>query len=134
MESTPVDDWSPARRATYRRTAAAILAAFGVIAAVVAIAFIMSTNQAPTSGGGWNFAHYDGDGFSFDYPDGWRVISGQQHTGLHGPSVMAAVGIGDFDLGCVSGPNSVTCPASPNWTVPDGGVVLAYHIGAWLGR
>jgi len=130
VQPTQVDDWSPEHRVMYRRMAAAILAAFGLIAAVAVIGLVLSTNQAPTSGGGWHFARYDGDGFSFDYPDDWRVISGHQHFGLNGPTVMAAVGIGDFDLGCVIAPNSATCPRSPNWTVPNGGVVLAYHFSA----
>ncbi len=77
--------------------------------------------------------HFFGDGFSFDYPDEWRQISGFQHVGRHGPSVLAAVGLGDFDLGCTASANSVTCGASPHWTVPNDGVVLAYRFDAWLG-
>ena len=76
---------------------------------------------------------FEGEGFSFDYPSDWQVISGYQHFGEHGPTVLAAVGIGGFDLGCTTTANSVSCPNSPRWTVPSSGVVLAYHFGSWLG-
>lgn len=75
---------------------------------------------------------FEGQGFTFEYPQTWRVISGFEHAGLHGPTVLAAVGIGDFDLGCTSTPNSVSCDAGPQWTVPDDGIVLAYRISAWI--
>lgn len=78
-------------------------------------------------------SRFEGEGFTFDYPGHWRLISGYKHAGLHGPTVLAAVGIGDFDLGCTSTVNEVTCSAGPSWTVPDDGVVLAYRFGAWLG-
>lgn len=78
-------------------------------------------------------SRFEGEGFTFDYPEHWRLITGYQHAGIHGPTVLAAVGIGDFDLGCTSTVNEVTCNAEPSWTVPDDGVVLAYRFGAWLG-
>jgi hypothetical protein len=78
--------------------------------------------------------HFAGDGFSFDYPGHWREISGYLHAGRHGPTVLAAVGVGDFDLGCSAAEtNSMTCSAGPRWTVPNDGVVLAYRFDAWLG-
>lgn len=76
---------------------------------------------------------FEGEGFSFDYPSDWEVISGYQHYGEHGPTVLAAVGIGGFDLGCTTTANSVSCPNGPRWTVPSDGMVLAYHIGSSLG-
>jgi hypothetical protein len=76
---------------------------------------------------------FEGEGFSFDYPSDWEVIRRYQHFGLHGPTVLAAVGIGGFDLGCTTTPDSVSCPNGPRWTVPTNGVVLAYHFGSWLG-
>jgi hypothetical protein len=77
-------------------------------------------------------ATFRGEGFTFHYPARWNVLSGYEHAGLHGPTVLAAVGLGGFDLGCSYTSTSVGCGA-PIWTVPDDGVVLAYHIGAWLG-
>ncbi len=76
---------------------------------------------------------FQGDGFTFAYPMAWRLISGYEHAGIHGPTVLAAVGIGKFDLGCSYASTSVSCDASPRWSVSDNGVVLAYHSGAWLG-
>jgi hypothetical protein len=76
---------------------------------------------------------FEGEGFSFDYPSDWEVISGYQQYGEHGPTVLAAVGIGGFDLGCTTTANSVSCPNGPRWTVPNDGVVLAYHFGSGLG-
>jgi hypothetical protein len=78
-------------------------------------------------------AAFQGDGFRFTYPADWQVISGYQHMGFHGPTVAAAVGIGQFDLGCTVTSASVACGADPHWAVPDDGVVLVYRFGAWLG-
>jgi hypothetical protein len=78
-------------------------------------------------------AAFQGDGFRFTYPADWQVISGYQHMGFHGPTVAAAVGIGQFDLGCTVTSTSVACGADPHWAVPDDGVVLVYRFGAWLG-
>jgi hypothetical protein len=115
------------------RTAIPTVIALGLIAAVALYAFISSLNQAPSSGGGLQFSTFQGDGFDFDYPRQWQVISRYQHAGMHGPTVLAAVGIGDFDLGCSYTSTSVTCDAAPHWTVPANGAVLAYHFSAWLG-
>ena len=109
------------------------LAAVGAIGVIVLSAVILSLNRGPTSGGGFHYAHFAGDGFSFDYPDDWEVISRHQHAGLHGPTVLAAVGLGDFDLGCTTTASATTCDSSPHWTVSQDGVVLAYRFGAWLG-
>jgi hypothetical protein len=69
----------------------------------------------------------DGLWFAFEYPRAWRVIHEYKQAGEHGPAVFAAVGIGEFDLGCTETPNSVTCPDAPSWTVPADGVVVAYR-------
>ena len=107
------------------------LIAVAAIVLVVLFALWQSL-QAVTSGGGRHLVLYEGDGFSFQYPDGWRVITGYQHYALHGPTVIVAVGTGDFDAGCWVTSTSVTCGA-PRWTVPADSVVLAYHLGGWLG-
>jgi hypothetical protein len=91
------------------------------------------TTAEPTQATSPQLAHFEGVGFRFDYPDDWPVISGYGQAGMHGPTVLAAVGIGDFDLGCTTTSDSVSCPNSPTWTVPSDGVVLAYHVGSWLG-
>lgn len=61
------------------------------------------------------------------------MLSGFEHFGLHGPTVMGAVGIGGFDAGCTVDSSSVSCPADPVWSVPSDGVVVVYRFGAWLG-
>lgn len=76
-------------------------------------------------------AAYEGQGFRFDYPAAWRVISDMETCGLHGNFVWAAVGIGDFDLvrketSYPDGSRSISC-GPVKWTLPDGGVVLAYQ-------
>ena len=75
--------------------------------------------------------HLAGESFEFDFPASWRVLSGHERAGLHGPTVEAAVGIGAFDLGCDTTGTSVSCQ-DPRWTVPRGGVVLAYRFDPWL--
>ena len=104
-----------------------------VVAAVLLFAIVSSLGNQLTSGGGIHFAHFEGEGFGFDYLDSWEVLSRYEHAGEHGPTVLAAVGVGGFDLGCTNTSDSVTCPASPRWTVPTDGVVLAYRFDAWLG-
>ncbi len=126
-----MDAPEPARREIWRRVWPS-LAAIGAVAVVVLIAFALSQNQGYTSGGGFHYAHFAEDSFSFDYPDDWKVISGFHHYGLHGPAVLAAVGIGGFDLGCRETANSVSCDGAPHWTVPADGIVLAYRFGAYL--
>jgi hypothetical protein len=91
-----------------------------------------STPVATLAGSQVPLVRFEGEGFSFEYPDSWQLISGYQHFGEHGPTVLAAVGIGDFDPGCTVSENSVSC-SSPRWAVPSDGVVLAYHIRPWLG-
>lgn len=93
------------------------------LVAVVGVG-VLATNPAPHT--------FQSDDFTFTYPAAWREISGYEHAGLHGPTLFAAVGIGDFDLGCSSSSTSVSC-GSTHWTVPEDGVVVAYHLGAWLG-
>jgi hypothetical protein len=65
-------------------------------------------------------------GFAFEYPIEWTSISRSKHYGLHGPALMAALGIGNFDAGCVETPSSTTCGA-PAWSVPNDGVVVVYR-------
>jgi hypothetical protein len=98
-------------------------------AGVLGIAALVGVGLAVTSPPPHAF---QGDDFSFRYPAAWREISGYEHAGMHGPTVLAAVGIGDFDLGCSDVSTGVSC-SSPRWTVPGDGVVVAYHVGAWLG-
>jgi hypothetical protein len=88
-----------------------------------------STDPSPIGG----VAHFQGESFSFDYPADWRIISGYQHFGEHGPTLLVAVGTGDFELGCATAANSVTCDSSPTWAVGEGRIVLAYRFDAWLG-
>jgi len=73
-----------------------------------------------------------GQSFTFEYPADWQVVDDAQHFGLHGPTVYAAVGVGDFDSGCRQDANSTSC-SQPQWLVPDDGMVLAYHMRPWLG-
>jgi len=76
---------------------------------------------------------FAGSNFSFHYPAHWRVISTERRFGEHGPAVLVAVGIGEFDIGCVTSSDAVTCESAPSWTVSDDGIVLAYYFGSWIG-
>jgi hypothetical protein len=77
---------------------------------------------------------YSGDGLSFNYPASWQLLTGSQRFGIHGPAILAAVGqFGSIDAGCTVNSDVVACRSSPIWNVRDDGIVLAYHIGAWLG-
>jgi hypothetical protein len=73
-------------------------------------------------------SRYEDPSFSFEYPPQWRVISGYDQCGMHGPAVLAAVGTGDLEQGGSVTPNSVTCTGLI-WDVSDAGVVVAYHLG-----
>ncbi len=88
---------------------------------------------------------YDSYWFSFEYPSTWDVLAHYVACGSHGPTVVAAVGIGSIDFQAFPpagpgdhprpktevGPATITnteyCPATPNWTVQDAGVVVAYY-------
>ncbi|MEO8468342.1 MAG: hypothetical protein ABI573_01595 [Chloroflexota bacterium] len=89
----------------------------------------MPSSPLPSAG----TSTFVGEGFTFAYPANWAVLSEYAHVGVHGPTVMGAVGIGEFDAGCTVDATSATCPADPNWVVPADGVVLVYRFGAWLG-
>jgi len=80
-----------------------------------------------------DFVHFEGDGFGFDHPADWQILATPGHVGIHGPTLEAALGIGDFDLGCSETSTSVSCPADPVWSVPHNGVVLVYRFEPWLG-
>jgi hypothetical protein len=84
------------------------------------------------SGQGSNeYASGSGHAFTFDYPSAWNVISGFHEVYAHGPTVMMAVGIGNYDINCTGSlPGAVDC-GDPIWTVPDDGVVLAYTLQDW---
>lgn len=99
--------------------------------APVATPTTSAASPAPSSSA--DRSTFVGEGFTFSYPASWEVLSQYAHFGLHGPTVMGAVGIGEFNTGCVVDSSSVSCPADPNWVVPPDGVVLAYRFGAWLG-
>lgn len=90
---------------------------------------IPTTTPSPSVG----ISTFVGEGFTLTYPANWAVLREYAHFGEHGPTVMGAVGIGEFDTGCVVDSSSVTCPADPTWVVPPDGVVLAYRFGSWLG-
>ena len=87
------------------------------------------TANAPAS------AHYSGQGagqaFEFDYPASWSVIGGSHAAYTHGPALMAAVGIGGWDLNCTGSLPGAVDRQDPIWTVPNDGVVLAYHLQDW---
>lgn len=91
---------------------------------------------------------FDSYWFSFEYPSTWKVLGHYVACGLpHGPTIVGAVGIGSIDLeayppagpgdhprpmaevGPVPDTDTEYCPAAPNWTVPDSGVVVAIHSG-----
>lgn len=93
-------------------------------------------------------SRFDADWFSFEYPAAWAVISEHEQCTMHGPLVGAAVGIGSIDLEefvpihgpgdrprpmAEVGPVTVTADGvactDPIWSVPEAGVVVAYHIG-----
>jgi hypothetical protein len=80
-----------------------------------------------------HLAHFDGDGFGFEYPASWDIVASSGHLGIHGPTLEAAVGIGDFSLGCSSTSTSISCPADPIWSVPHTGVLMVYRFPPWLG-
>lgn len=83
-------------------------------------------------------SHYDADGISFDFPASWRLISGYQHWGLHGPTIEFAVGTGSVDSGCTEVKptgdigGGVTCGASPKASVGTGQVVVYWYVGAHM--
>ena len=52
--------------------------------------------------------------------------------GIDGPIFLAAVGIGDFDDGCIWHANDLSC-SEPHRTVPDDGIVLDYRIAPNIG-
>src|ERR1044071_5100911 len=58
-------------------------------AGVLGIAALVGVGLAVTSPPPHAF---QGDDFSFRYPAAWREISGYEHAGMHGPTVLAAVG------------------------------------------
>ena len=144
----------PPRRSRPRRPLLLAAALVAVVAVVVAslprfgqtsVGPITSPTGPPTdpSPSTAALATYVGDGFTFEYPVSWRVISGSEHAVLHGPTVAVAVGIGSFDVGCVPVPppsnapsdalGGITCGANPIWDVPSDGVVLALHARAYFG-
>ena len=91
-------------------------------------------SSTPTKGLVVDPAHFAGEGFGFDYPAGWEILSTYKHYGEHGPTIFAAVGHGSIDSGCtVSSTGGTHCGPSPIWTLPSDGMIAAYHIGAWLG-
>jgi hypothetical protein len=67
------------------------------------------------------FTHYGGEGFSFDYPSDWRVITDAQFTGAQ--YVLVVVGTGEWQSGCVTSGNATTC--GPNHLIADPGEVVA---------
>ena len=107
-----------------------------------ATAFATATASIPASTPAGGLTHYYGEGsadyaqgsgqaFAFDYPSSWEVIGGFHEVYTHGPTVMVAVGIGDYDINCGGSlPGAVNC-GDPVWTVPDDGVVLVYRLQEW---
>jgi hypothetical protein len=83
-------------------------------------------------------AHYDSDGISFDYPSTWDVISGYEHWGIHGPSILFAVGTGTVDSGCVVEPASgmfeggVSCDSEATGRATGDQIVVYWYEGAHL--
>lgn len=83
-------------------------------------------------------ANYDSDGITFDYPATWKVISGYQHWGLHGPTIFFAVGTGGVDSNCQTtndaqgSPNGVSCSGSPTARVTGDQVVVFWYENAHL--
>jgi hypothetical protein len=73
-----------------------------------------------------------GRGFALEYPVDWQVIGDFHPYGMHGPTVMGAVGIGSFDAGCTETATSTSC-GSPTWSVPANGVVVVYRFEAGPG-
>lgn len=120
------------RRGSVWRPLRPVLVALAIGLLFGIVALMLSLNPPYSSGGAVHYTHFGGDGFGFDYPDDWPVIAGPRHYGHHGPTVLAAVGIGDFDLGCTETSTSVSCASAPEWTVPDDGIVVAYHFSGHL--
>jgi hypothetical protein len=110
-----------------------LLISLVVLLVVGLFAFWPMRQPTGTSGTGERVLLYHGDGFDFVYPESWRVIAPYHHYGIHGPTVIVVVGTGGFDSGCVETSDSTSC-SDVQLTVPPDGVVVAYHLGAWLGR
>lgn len=100
---------------------------------IVLFAVWQTRHLVLTSGIGERSLLYHGEGFDFDYPEEWRVITRFKHYGLHGPTIFVVVGTGEFDSGCVESGNGVQCSSDVQLTVTASSVVVAYHRGAWLG-
>jgi hypothetical protein len=100
--------------------------AVGLVVLVAFAGIWSALNNGASSGGGIHTTEFSGNGFAFEYPVGWRVISRQVHDGMHGPVLMAAVGTGDFRFECVTDPGPECSGAE--WMVPSNRVVLAYWI------
>ena len=111
-----------------------LLIGVAVLLVVVALfAFWQWRPAVEMSRAGERVLLYHGDGFDFDYPEAWRVIAPYHHFGHHGPSVIVVVGTGDFDSGCVETSDSTTCSTGAKLMVLPNTVVVAYHLGSWLG-
>ena len=109
--------------------------ALATASAASAAAPSASASASPSATPANGLAHYSGEGsgrvFAFDYPSAWSVIGGYHEAYRHGRTLMAAVGIGNYDLGCTGEiQTGVTC-VDPTWTVPDDGVVLVYILQDW---
>ena len=124
------------RESHRRRWRLALPSLIGIAVLLIVVVFAVWRSQQPVfhSGGGKQVVLYHGQGFDFAYPQEWRVIAPYQHYGLHGPSIIAVVGSGDFDSGCAVTNDGVSCSHGVVLAVADGEVVLAYHLGAWLGH
>jgi hypothetical protein len=108
-----------------------LIAVAAMTAVILAAAVVSLTANWITSGGGPVLRHYAGASFSLDYPSDWRVIRGLAHYGIDGPTIVVALGTGDYDLGCTVTANSVACQGS-RWVVPSSGVVVAYYYLSFL--
>ncbi len=114
---------------------AAGLAAMAVIGTLLVLAALHAVTVGPArpspspTAQSVPLAHFQGDGFGFDYPPSWRVSLDYRGSS----ATLVAVGTAGTSVACVRptpGPSGVTglgCAGMNDWTVPADGVVVLYH-------
>ena len=124
------------------RWASRLLAVAGGVAAVAvigaALAIVASLHAITVGPGGAGpsaagatgpLAHFEGDGFGFDYPASWRVIL--EYRGAS--ATLISVGTAGTSVACASptpgpaGSTALECAGMNDWTVPADGVVVLYR-------
>ncbi len=109
----------------------ALLGAIALRGVMVGTDLVHPTPSVSSAG----LAHFEGQGFSFNYPATWRILL--DYPASSGGGSVVAVGTAGSDVACstaapgASDQGSLECLGMNAWSVPADGVIVAFRFEDW---